>query len=146
MRGAKIDLVEFISTFVANQRVFEFAVAILLSKEKPNMIAQAHHGSGKTATYSLGMLGRVDPSVNEPQCICVCPARELALQVASVVEKLAKYTGIKVFAAVKGSERGKVQAHIVVGTVGSIKGKFKYKEVRLVAAHIQSCVLLSWIC
>ncbi len=48
-----------------------------------NLIAQAHNGSGKTTCFVLGMLSRVDPKLKVPQAICVCPTRELVIQVGT---------------------------------------------------------------
>ena len=54
---------------------------MILSPPYHHLIAQAHNGSGKTTCFVLGMLGRVDPQLKAPQAICVCPTRELAIQV-----------------------------------------------------------------
>jgi hypothetical protein len=35
------------------------------------------------------------------QCLCICPARELARQLYEVITEMGKFTGIKVFLAVK---------------------------------------------
>jgi ATP-dependent RNA helicase DDX19/DBP5 len=50
-----------------------------------NLIAQAHNGSGKTTCFVLGMLSRVDPQLKAPQALCLCPTRELVIQVCSFV-------------------------------------------------------------
>ena len=36
---------------------------------------QAHNGSGKTTCFTLAMLSRVDPHINQPQALCLCPTR-----------------------------------------------------------------------
>lgn len=46
-----------------------------------NLIAQAKNGAGKTTCFVLGMLSRVDPNLKFPQALCVCPTRELVIQV-----------------------------------------------------------------
>ena len=48
-----------------------------------NLIAQAKNGAGKTTCFVLGMLSRVDPNLKSPQALCVCPTRELVIQVPS---------------------------------------------------------------
>ena len=54
---------------------------------------QAHNGSGKTTCFTLGMLARVDPAVQAPQALCVCPTRELVVQNQMVLERMGKFTG-----------------------------------------------------
>jgi len=105
------------------------ALPIILGKEKPNFIGQAHAGSGKTAAYSLAMLTVVDEKKAGCQAMCVCPTRELARQVAEVVEKLGKYTQIKVHQAIAGAARGKVAEQIVVGTPGTLAAKLKFRDI-----------------
>lgn len=104
-----------------------------------SIVAQAQHGSGKTGTYSLGMLSRVDPRVQEPQAICLCPTRELALQVTEVVEKLSQFNGVKVAPLVKGAADGTVTAQVVVGTPGTILAKIKRRDLNM--RGIKICVL-----
>jgi len=94
--------------------------------------AQAHHGSGKTGTFALAMLSRCDFKNPNTQAICVCPTRELALQIAGVVDSLGRYLDVKVCRAVpearsheeiklSSSEKRLMTAPIVVGTVGQQK-------------------------
>ena len=40
------------------------------------------------------MLSRVDPSLQAPQALCVCPTRELVIQNVDVLQRMAKYTQI----------------------------------------------------
>src|SRR5688572_14101340 len=55
-----------------------------------DVIAQARTGSGKTAAFGLGLLGKVDPRRAATQAIVLCPTRELAEQVAAELRKLAR--------------------------------------------------------
>lgn len=48
--------------------------------EKHDIIAQAQSGTGKTATFSIGTLQRIDYSSPECQAVIIAPTRELALQ------------------------------------------------------------------
>jgi ATP-dependent RNA helicase DDX19/DBP5 len=86
------------------------------------------------------MLTVVDESKLQCQAMCVCPTRELARQVAEVVEKLGKYTKIKVLQAIAGGERGKVTAQIVVGTPGSLQNKLKFRYVTYICMF--DCLLI----
>merc|ERR1740130_103872 len=75
------------------------------------------------------MLSRVDETKEYCQAICVVPVRELARQVADVIETLGKYTKIKTFLAVPGSERVRITAQIVVGTPGTLLAKLRHREI-----------------
>ena len=54
---------------------------MILNPPHKDLIAQARNGSGKTTCFVLGMLSRVDPNMKAPQALCICPTRELAIQV-----------------------------------------------------------------
>ncbi len=74
----------------------------LLTRLRPrNIIAQAQSGTGKTAAFVLGMLSRVESSVELPQALCVCPTRELARQIQDVVTQMGKFTKIQTQLVVK---------------------------------------------
>lgn len=106
------------------------SLPVILSPDRPNLIGQAHHGSGKTASYSLGMLSRVDENKEVCQAICVCPVRELARQVHEVITTLGKFTKIKSSLAVPGADRvTKVTTQIVVGTPGTILAYFRRRAI-----------------
>lgn len=93
-----------------------------------DLIAKAKTGSGKTATFGIGLLQSINPRFFGVQALVLCPTRELADQVGKELRKLARSTpniklvllcGGKPFAPQKGSlEHG---AHIVVGTPGRIQ-------------------------
>ncbi len=46
-----------------------------------DIIAQAQSGTGKTATFSISVLQRIDEKVPEVQALIMAPTRELAQQV-----------------------------------------------------------------
>ena len=92
---------------------------------KRNLIAQAHHGSGKTLSFALGMISAVNPKVAVPQAICLSNTRELALQIAAVVFHLSKDMGVTLYAAVRGVAPVKITQHIVVGTPGTVFGRIE---------------------
>lgn len=47
-------------------------------------IAQAQSGTGKTATFAIGSLHKIDPKLKEVQALILAPTRELAQQIAQV--------------------------------------------------------------
>lgn len=49
-----------------------------------DVIAQAQSGTGKTATYSISLLQKVDIQLRETQALVLSPTRELAVQIQKV--------------------------------------------------------------
>uniref|UniRef100_A0A2K6FZR6 RNA helicase n=1 Tax=Propithecus coquereli TaxID=379532 RepID=A0A2K6FZR6_PROCO len=89
-----------------------------------NLIAQSQSGTGKTAAFVLAMLSHVEPANKYPQCLCLSPTYELALQTGKVIEQMGKfYPELKLAYAVRGNklERGqKISEQIVIGTPGTV--------------------------
>ncbi|PAV82565.1 hypothetical protein WR25_26685 [Diploscapter pachys] len=108
--------------FVRPSKIQEFALPILLMEPPTNMIAQSQSGTGKTASFALAMLSRAVPSSHFPQCICLAPTYELAVQIGEVVRKMAQFLPeVKVHYAVKnnGVRAGtKLEEQIIIGTPG----------------------------
>lgn len=48
---------------------------------------------------------RVDPGRNEPQALCTCPTRELVVQNLSVIQRMAKFTSIRVTSTALDGDR-----------------------------------------
>lgn len=129
--GLSQELMDGVSAmgFVNPSQIQASSLPVILAANRPNLIGQAHHGSGKTAAYSLGLLSRVDESKPVCQAICVCPSRELATQVYEVMTTLAKFTQKKIFLAVPGSDRSRLVAQVVVGTPGTLLAKLRHREI-----------------
>ena len=91
-----------------------------------DLIAQAQSGTGKTGTFTIGSLARVDPSVRQVQVLCLLPTRELAQQVELVAGAIGGSMGIKTYAAMgKTPVREDIRAldrgvQFLVGTPGRI--------------------------
>ncbi len=107
---------------------------------------QSKTGTGKTASYSLPMIEKIDVTNKKVQAIVLCPTRELALQVADEVRKFLKYQeGIKTLAIYGGQsietqikmlKRG---VQIVIGTPGRILDHMRRKTLKL--DKVNMCVL-----
>ncbi|KAA0183880.1 ATP-dependent RNA helicase DDX25 [Fasciolopsis buskii] len=83
----------------------EKALPSLIGTNPQNMIAQSQSGTGKTATFLLAMLSRLNPERQYAQCLCMAPTRELALQIASVGRDMAKHMkGVTFGTAVRGEQ------------------------------------------
>ena len=56
-----------------------------------DVIGQAQTGTGKTASFGIPLLHKVDPGRKKTQAVILCPTRELAIQVSNELHNLAKY-------------------------------------------------------
>ncbi|ADV19955.1 ATP-dependent RNA helicase eIF4A [Cryptococcus gattii Ru294] len=89
-------------------------------------IAQAQSGTGKTATFSVSILQRIDTTVKKTQALVLAPTRELAQQIQKVVIALGDYLNVDCHACVGGTAvrediaRLNEGPHIVVGTPGRV--------------------------
>lgn len=62
--------------------------------------------SFQTATFLLTMLQRLNPKEAQPQCICLAPTFELAIQIGEVAKQMVKYMPeVKIRVVVKGELR-----------------------------------------
>ncbi|XP_058713175.1 ATP-dependent RNA helicase DDX25 isoform X2 [Poecile atricapillus] len=104
-------------------KIQEQALPLMLAHPPQNLIAQSQSGTGKTAAFVLAMLSRASASEKYPQCLCLAPTYELALQIGQVVRTIGKYcTDIKVNYAVRGNRvlKGTVlEEQIIIGTPGT---------------------------
>lgn len=91
-----------------------------------DVIAQAQSGTGKTATFSIAILQKIDVKLNEVQALVMAPTRELAKQIQKVILALGDYLHIKCHACVGGNKFLTEKAtldegvHVVVGTPGRV--------------------------
>ncbi|GAB2904793.1 ATP-dependent RNA helicase DbpA [Paralcaligenes ginsengisoli] len=114
--------------------------------EGRDVIAQAKTGSGKTATFGLGILHKLNPADFAIQALVLCPTRELADQVANELRRLARAAGnVKILTVCGGTPiRPQIEslargAHIVVGTPGRLLDHIDRNSIDLSA--IQTLVL-----
>ena len=103
------------------------AASLPLTLQGKDLIAQASTGSGKTASFGLPIVDRLNPRWFAVQALVLCPTRELADQVATEIRRLARaqdnikvvtvYGGVPSRNQIASLENG---AHIVVGTPGRV--------------------------
>jgi translation initiation factor 4A len=100
--------------------------AILPCIRGHDVIAQAQSGTGKTATFSISILQKIDKENKECQALILAPTRELAQQTQKVVLALGDYMDIRCHACIGGTnvrediQRLEAGAQIVVGTPGRV--------------------------
>ncbi len=119
--------------------------AIVPIKDGRDILAQARSGTGKTATFCIGSLSKVNPEVKRAQVLVLVHVRELALQIKTVATSLSEYMGITCYCATGGTplredlkaiEKG---AQFIVGTPGRIYDLMNRKA--LSREHIRVLVL-----
>lgn len=101
---------------------------IPLALDDHDVIGQARTGTGKTASFVIPILERLDDKTEpqRPQALVLVPTRELALQVHTEVEKLSHGQPFRSVAVYGGapfrSQATKLQTgvHMVVGTPGRV--------------------------
>jgi len=111
-----------------------------------DVLAQAQTGSGKTATFGIGVLNKLDVKLFRVQSLILCPTRELAQQVAKELRVLAKFKhNIKILLLCGGESFGKQlnslshQAHIIVATPGRALKHLNKESLDL--KHLHTLVL-----
>jgi translation initiation factor 4A len=91
-----------------------------------DLLAQAQSGTGKTGTFTIGSMARIDPLVAKVQVLVLVPVRELAQQIESVARNLGSFIPVKVYSATGGTPiRDDIKAiekgvQFLVGTPGRI--------------------------
>ena len=110
-----------------------------------DVIAQAQSGTGKTATFTIGALQRVNIAEPTTQVLILSPTRELSTQTSKVVSNLGSFmNGLKIQTLFGGSavEEGssfsnKNVPHIICGCTGRVydmmrRGNISSKTIKLV--------------
>ena len=93
-------------------------------------VGQSQTGTGKTHSYVLPILQKIDPTIHEVQAIITAPTRELATQIYQETLKIVKHApegeeiSVRLFIGGTDKQRTidrlKTQPQIVVGTPGRI--------------------------
>lgn len=113
----------------------EQAIPYLLQGE--DIIGQAQTGTGKTAAFGIPAIQHINPDVKKLQTIILCPTRELAIQAAEELRKIAKYMhGIKVLPVYGGQDISRQIAglrgvQIIVGTPGRVMDHMRRRTIKL---------------
>ncbi len=112
------------------------AIPALLSGA--DVVGQSQTGSGKTAAFALPAIEKVDVRLRAPQVLILCPTRELAVQVAEEVAKLAAfkkgvreipiYGGQSYDRQLRGLREG---AQIIIGTPGRVMDHLERRTLKL---------------
>lgn len=105
--------------------------------EGRDVIAQAQSGTGKTATFAIGALQRLDLEDHSTQVLILSPTRELSSQTAQVVSSLGSHMdGLKIKTLFGGSAfeenssfSSKHVPHIICGCPGRVFDMFRRDRI-----------------
>lgn len=121
--------------FTKMSPIQEQAIPSLL--EGVDIIGQAQTGTGKTAAFGIPLIQKIDPELCKLQAIVLCPTRELAIQAAEELRKLAKYMhSIKILPIYGGQDIGRQicglkGVQIIVGTPGRVMDHMRRHTIKL---------------
>ena len=113
------------------------SVAITPLVKGRDVLGQAQSGTGKTGTFGIGLLSRIDPALKQTQALVLAPTHELADQIAKVIRDIGSYMKTQVVLAVGGVPRHlnareiRAGAHVVVGTPGRIFDLASSRDLRM---------------
>lgn len=122
--------------FVDMTPIQELTIPVLT--EGKDVIGQAQTGTGKTAAFAIPMIEMLDPEETGVQGIILCPTRELAIQAADEITKMAKYVKTAKVLPVYGGQDIEKQIRalkkhvsIIVGTPGRVMDHMRRKTLKL---------------
>ncbi|MFR0367791.1 DEAD/DEAH box helicase [Candidatus Phytoplasma palmae] len=103
-----------------------------------DIIAQSQTGTGKTFSFSIPIIEKIDHKISSIQSLVLCPTRELALQVFLEIKKLLKFHPEIRIAVIYGGESyiKQFQAldkkpHIIIATPGRVIDLLERKKIDL---------------
>ena len=106
--------------------------------EGKDVIGQAQTGTGKTAAFGIPIIEKCNLDDKSVQALVLCPTRELSIQVAEEIGRLAKYKkGISVIPIYGGQPIDrqiralKKGVNIVIGTPGRVIDHIRRKTLKI---------------
>jgi len=103
-----------------------------------DVVAESSTGSGKTVAFAIPILERIDAPVRQVQVLVLCPTRELAVQVAEEVTRIAHFKrGIQIVPIYGGQSYERqfralaAGVQVVIGTPGRVMDHLDRGTLRL---------------
>lgn len=116
------------------------AIPVVMSGR--DMIGQAQTGTGKTASFGIPVLEKVNAKDHSTQVLILDPTRELAIQSAEELHRLSKYMhGVKILPVYGGADmarqiRGlKDGVQIIIGTPGRVMDHLRRHTIKTENIH-----------
>jgi len=100
-------------------------------------IGQAQSGTGKTATFVIGALQKIDYESRQTQVLILAPTRELAMQIQKVALALGDYLKVRSHACIGGTairddlESLKEGQQLIVGTPGRVTDMVQKRHLKV---------------
>lgn len=100
-------------------------------------IGQAQSGTGKTATFVIGSLQKIDYEAKVTQVLILAPTRELAMQIQKVALALGDYLKVRSHACIGGTviredlEKLKDGQQLIVGTPGRVMDMVQKRHLKV---------------
>lgn len=122
-----------------------FFLVTFLTNIGSDVIAQAQSGTGKTATFSVAALQKLDQNLKACQALIVAPTRELAQQIQKVVVAIGDFMSIECHACIGGTNvREDMKSlqdgpQVVVGTPGRVHDMIQRRVLK--TDHIKMFIL-----
>ena len=95
-------------------------------KKNSDLIGKAKTGTGKTLSFSVPLIEKINPRFKATQGLIICPTRELVSQVVTELKQYSKYYNYKIVPIFGGSDYSKQlkdlkqNPEIIVGTPGRL--------------------------
>lgn len=102
-----------------------------------DVIVGAQTGTGKTLTFLLPLIDKIDEDKESVQGLIITPTRELAIQITEEAKKLVKDKNINILAAYGGQDverqlsKLKNGVHLIIATPGRLLDHMRRKNVDL---------------
>lgn len=136
--GLSSELLKAIDKLGFEQAAPIQAEAIPLLLQGKDVVGQSQTGSGKTVAFAAPALEKVKVEERTTQVLILCPTRELAVQVAEEVHKLALFKrGLQALPVYGGQSYDRQLyglrqgAHVVIGTPGRVMDHMRRGTLRL---------------
>ena len=136
--GLSEDIVENLASigFTTPTPIQAKSIPELLGGDK-DILGLAQTGTGKTASFSLPIIEKIDPNLKAVQALILAPTRELAKQICEEIYKLKGPRQLKVCSIYGGSSYDRQikslrqGAQIVVGTPGRVIDLLNKKALKV---------------
>ena len=112
------------------------AIYPFIKEPSRDIIAQAQSGTGKTGSFTIGILQKINVSEDVTQAFILAPTHELAQQSKTVLDELGRFLKVKTKLLIGGTsvDQDKKELtndvpHIIVGTPGRVHDMIRRKYI-----------------
>jgi translation initiation factor 4A len=106
-----------------------------------DIVAQSQSGTGKTGTFAISAIQRIDPAIKNTQGIIIAPTRELAKQIYTVTRTIGYNMDLNIVELIGGTKSytgsSIISAQLIIGTPGKIldeliRGHISNKDMKFI--------------